>query len=152
MPTYTRKNEDTDPKPILSQEVDDKASLVNPTPAMSGEQLDDYAKTLLFMSEPVEVMIQPSHDPEDTTRLVTVSVNGKSFYFLRGEWRKCPRYVLEVIATAKHQAWNFGYKQASNGVTVQTQDSSQLLRYPHQWRDTNPKGQAWYESIRNTIR
>ena len=151
MPTYTRKNEDTDPKQVLKQEVSDEESLINPMPSVSNEQLNNYAAQLSFMAEEVEVMIQPSHDPEDTTRLVTVTVNGKPFYFLRGEWRKCPRYVLEVIATAKHQAWNFGYKMATNGVTVQTQDSSNLLRHPHQWRDTNPKGIAWYETIRNRI-
>lgn len=152
MPTQRIVNEDTDPKRVLKQEVGDEESLINPMPSVTNEQLGDYAKMLSFMSEPVEVMILPSHDQSDTTRLVTVSVNGKSFYFMRGEWRKCPRYVLEVLATAKHQAWNFGYRQAPNGTTVQTQDSSNLLRYPHQFRDANPKGIEWYNSIKDRVR
>jgi len=152
MPTIRKVNEDTDPKTVLKEEVGDEQSLIAPTTAKTEEQLDDYARQLKFMAEPVEVMILPSHDQDDTTRLVSISVNGKEYYFLRGEWRTCPRFVLEVIATAKHQAWNFGYKQAPSGTTVQTQHAVDVLRFPHQYRDTNPKGYAWYESIKNMVR
>ena len=152
MPTITQKNEDTDPKRVLKQEVGDEESLINPVPVASNEQLDAYAKELAFMSEPVEVMILPSHDQSDTTRLIRVGVNGKDFYFLRGEWRTCPRYVLEVLATAKHQAWNFGYRQTPSGTTVQTQDSSNILRYPHQFRDSSPKGIEWYNRVKDQVR
>lgn len=152
MPIRTQVNEDTDPKKILSQEVNDAQSLVNPMPKVDNETLQAYARDLAFMNEEVEVMILPSYTQDDTTRLVTVGINGKDFYFLRGEWRKCPRYVLEVLATAKHQAWNFGYKQNMNGQTVQTQDSSHILRFPHQFRDSNPKGHEWYNSIRDHVR
>jgi hypothetical protein len=152
MPTYTQKNESTEPKKVHSSVVSDEESLVAPVVEAQVEELDAYAKELSFMAEEIEVMILPSYDQSDTTRLVDISVNGKSFYFIRGEWRKVPRYVLEILATAKHQAWNFGYKIAANGVTTQTQDSSNLLRYPHHFRDTNPKGMEWYNKIKDMVR
>lgn len=152
MPTYAQKNESPDPKKVSSAVVSDEDSLLAPMPEVTNEQLDAYAKELAFMAEPVEVMILPSYDKNDTTRLVDISVNGDTFYFIRGEWRTCPRYVLEVIATSKHQSWNFGYKTSMNGSTVQTQDSSNLLRYPHHFRDQNPKGMEWYNKIKDQVR
>ena len=101
MPTYTRKNEDTDPKPQLRQEVDDTASLENPILTVNNDNVEAYAKELAFLNQQVEVMIAPSQFKEDTTRLVSVYVNGDPFHFLRGEWRKCPLYVLEILATCQ---------------------------------------------------
>jgi hypothetical protein len=149
MPISSKINENTDPRPGVSQTLNDEDSLVAPV----GEILHDdpvrYANELAFLNEEVEVMILPAFDPNDQAKLVDVSVNGKTFYFLRGQWRKCPRYVLEVLATAKSQAWEFGTKQAPTGATMQTQDSSYILRFPHHFKDLNPKGMAWYDSIKD---
>ena len=151
MPLQTRINENTDPKPNVSQEVGDEDSLVAPVKVVNNEQLDSYARELSFLAESVEVMILPSQNQDDKTKLVDVSVNGKTYYFLRGEWRKVPRFVLEVLVTSKVEAWNFGYKQSMNGATVQTQDSWHVLRYPHIYRDANPEGVKWYDSIKDRI-
>lgn len=151
MATYTRKNEEPVQKgSYLEGTAEDGVSpIVEP---VSADNIDKYAADLAFMAEPVEVLILPSYDPEDTTKLVSVSVNGQSYYFMRGQWRTCPRFVLEILATAKKQAWSFGYKKLATGQTTQYQDSSHLLRYPHQFRDKNPKGMAWYDSIKDRVR
>lgn len=147
----TRTNDDIEKRGV-KEELSEKESVIIPARAMENEQLDDMARDLKFLSEPVEIMILPSSDPNDTTRLVDISVNGKTFWFMRGEWRKAPRYVLEILATARSEAWDFGYKVNPAGVTTQTQTSSHLLRFPHQFRDTDPKGLAWYDSIKNMVK
>jgi hypothetical protein len=148
MPTRQILNEDDSPKVVHQSEVSDEDSLKRPTVDLHVDDPVKYSKDLAFLNEEVEVMILPSYDRSDTTQLVEVSIRGKSYWFLRGQWRKVPRFVLERLATAKHQAWQFGYKQTSNGATVQTQSGSNILRYPHQFRDTNPEGQIWYDSIK----
>lgn len=152
MPTITRTNDNTSPQRVTHIEQSEQESLAPLIQTVENDDVVKYAADLAFMEEEVEVLIMPSYNTDDTTRLVEIGVNGKSFYFLRGEWTKCPRYVLAVLATAKKQAWNFGFRQAPNGVPTQTSDSQWLLRYPHQYRDQNPKGAAWYDSIKDNVR
>ena len=152
MPTITRTNDNTSPQRAVHIEQSEQESLEPLIQTVDNNDVENYAKDLAFMEELVEVRILPSYNQEDTTRLVEITVNGRSFYFLRGEWTKCPRYVLEILATAKKQAWTFGFKQAPNGVPTQTSDAQWLLRYPHQFRDMNPKGVAWYDSIKDNVR
>lgn len=151
MPTYTKTAESTDPILTLRTEQPEEESLESPIQVIENEDVVNYARELAFMSEPVEVMILPSHDKNDTTRLVSVSVNGKSYYMLRGEWQTVPRFVLEVIVRAKRETWQFGYRKAADGSTFETSNAYNVLRYPHHYRDKNPKGQAWYDSIKDQV-
>ena len=151
MPTYQRKIEDTDPVLTHKLEQPEDNSLESPIQVVNNEALDQYSRDLAFMAEPVEVLILPSHDKNDTTRLVSISVNGKSYYMLRGEWQMVPRFVLEVIARAKRETWQFGYRKAADGSTFETSNAYNVLRYPHHFRDKNPLGQAWYDSIKDQI-
>jgi hypothetical protein len=146
MPTHTGKNEEIVTKGA-SFVQSEEASLESPIQTDSVG--DAYAAELAFLNETVEVQVLPSYNPEDTTRLVEIAINGKSYYFIRGEWTKCPRFVLEKLATTKKQAWSFGSRRTPDGVTVQTSDSNHILRYPHHYRDTNPKGAAWYDSLKD---
>lgn len=118
---------------------------------LEGPEAMSYARDLAFMAEPVEVMVQPSHDRSDTTRLVDITINGKHHFLLRGEWATVPRYVLEVLAKAKKEAWQFGYKKNSDGSTSDTDYMSRILRYPHQFKDLNPKGMAWYDTVKDSF-
>jgi hypothetical protein len=151
MPTYTKKSEDTNPIPTGYAEQAEEDSFETPIQIINNGDVDSLARDLAFMNEPVEIMILPSHDKNDTTRLVSVSVNGKSYYMLRGEWRVVPRFVLEVIVRAKREAWQFGYRKAPDGSTFETSNSYNILRYPHHYRDKNPRGQAWYDSIKDQV-
>lgn len=149
MPTYTKTNTDTTPKKAVSAEQPEEDSFESPITTVESEAALGYAADLAFMAEPVEVMVLDSHDKNDSSRLVSISVNGKSHYLLRGAWTTVPRYVLEILATAKREAWSFGYRKAADGSTVETSNSSHILRYPHHYRDKNPKGAAWYDSIKD---
>lgn len=149
MSTYTKKVEDTDPKLTGRYEQPEDDSLVSPVQIITND-CAKYAADLAFMNEPVEVMVLPNHDKNDTTRLVDISVNGKSYYLMRGEWKIVPRFVLEILVKAKKESWQFGYRKAPDGSTFETSNSYSVLRYPHHYRDANPKGQAWYDSIKDT--
>lgn len=151
MPTYEKRSENLSPVKTLVTEQPEDDSLVSPIQVVENEALASYAQDLAFMAEPVEVMILASHDKNDTTRLVSVSVNGKSYYMLRGEWQVVPRFVLEVILRAKRETWQFGYRKAADGSTFETSNAYNVLRYPHHYRDKNPKGQAWYDSIKDQV-
>ena len=151
MPTYTQKSENTDPIPTFAYEQKEEDSFESPVEIVENETVASYARDLAFMAEPIEIMILPSHDKNDTTRLVSVSVNGKSYYMLRGEWQTVPRFVLEVIVRAKRETWNFGYRKAADGSTFETSNAYNVLRYPHHFRDKNPKGQVWYDSIKDQV-
>ena len=151
MPTYEKRSENlSQVKTIVTEQPEDD-SLVSPIQVVENEALTSYAQDLAFMAEPVEVMILASHDKNDTTRLVSVSVNGKSYYMLRGEWQVVPRFVLEVVLRAKRETWQFGYRKAADGSTFETSNAYNVLRYPHHYRDKNPKGQAWYDSIKDQV-
>ena len=151
MPTYTKKTEDTSPIKVHEVEQPEEDSFTSPIETVQGEAESDYARDLAFMHEPVEVMVLDSHDKNDSTRLVSISVNGKSYYLLRGEWATVPRFVLEILATAKRENWQFGYRKAADGSTFETSSSHNILRYPHHFRDKNPKGQVWYDSIKDRV-
>jgi len=109
-----------------------------------------YAEELAFMAEKVEVLVMDSQNVNDTTRLVPIGVNGKQYNLLRGQWSTVPRFVLEILAKTKKESWNFAYRKNNDGSTSDTNQMHRVLRYPHQFKDTNPKGMAWYDSIKNT--
>lgn len=149
MAVSTRINDNPEPIKVVSYEQKEEDSFESPIQVVANEDISSYARELAFMAEPVEVMILPSHDKNDSTRLVSVGVNGKSYYMLRGEWTVVPRFVLEIIVRAKKESWQFGYRKAADGSTFETSNAYNVLRYPHHYRDKNPKGQAWYDSIKD---
>jgi len=151
MATYTKKTEDTAPIKTHTAEQAEEDSFESPIQVVENENVDALARDLAFMAEKVEVMVLPSHDKNDTTRLVSLSVNGKSYYLLRGKWETVPRFVLEVLARAKRETWQFGYRKAADGSTFETSNAYNVLRYPHHFRDKNPKGQAWYDSVKDQV-
>lgn len=151
MPTYTTKSEPKDPILTIKTEQLEEDSLESPIQVVQNENISQYARDLAFMAEPVEVMVLSSHNKDDSTRLVPISVNGKTHYLMRGEWQVVPRYILEVIIRAKRESWTFGYRIGTDGRTRETGDAQNVLRYPHHYRDKNPKGQAWYDSIKDQI-
>ena len=116
---------------------------------LEGPGAVDYAKDLAFMNEKVEVTILPSQNQADTTQLVTITVNGKAYHMLRGQPTVVPRFVLEILAKSKKEAWTFGYKKNADGSTSDTDQMSRILRYPHQFKDENPEGIKWYDSIKD---
>jgi hypothetical protein len=148
MATTQKASVSGEPKKVLDESVHEDAGVQTPIVIQDNEATKDYTRDLAFMNEAVEVMVLETQTHQDSTRLVTVSINGKAYYFLRGTWRKCPRFVLEVLIRAKRENWNFSYKKNSDGSTSDINQMHRMLRFPHQFRDTNPVGAAWYDSIK----
>jgi len=149
MATNRITNEDTDPKLVGKAETHESAEDKSIIVAQDNPPMEGYMQDLAFLNEKVQVMLLESNDPHDTARLVTVGVNGKTFYFMKGEWRSCPRYVLEMLARAKKEVHSFGYKMNQDRTTSDTNTHYRALRYPHQFVDNNPIGQKWYNTIKD---
>ena len=146
------ENVDQDPKVVHDSIVHDNDSADTELVIMTENEANEkLTRDLAFLHEKVEVMIMESGDPRDTTRLVDFSINGKRYYFMRGEWRTVPRFVLEAIARNREEAWRFSYKRNHDGTTSDTNHATQSLRHAYQWRDSNPAGQAWHQSIVNSV-
>lgn len=153
----TKVQEDTDPKATLSKEVHEEeprdTELMVPGDNADTDALDSYARDLAFMNEPVEIMILDNPDPrQDSTRLVTIGVDGIPHFLLRGEWKKVPRYVAEVIITAKKEAWTFRSKTNLDGSTSDVSNMARTQRFPYQFRDNTEKGRRWFDMIKDQHR
>lgn len=150
MPTTTTKNDNTDPKKVVDQVIheDDPDKEIE---VLEGGDANGYVADLAFMNEPVEVMILESGDKNDSTRMVSVGINGKQYHFLRGQWRTVPRAVLAILARTRRESWTFSYKKNSDGSTADTNTMRRQLRYPHQFKDKNPKGELWYNSLTESL-
>jgi hypothetical protein len=149
MATTQKQSDSGESKKALDEAVHEDDGVQTPIVMQDNEATKSYTRDLAFMCETVEVMVLETQNLNDSTRLVTVSINGKSYHFIRGQFRKCPRFVLETLARAKRENWNFSYKKNADGSTSDINQMHRMLRYPHQYRDTNPNGAAWYDSIKD---
>ena len=66
MPTYTTKTEPKDPVLTIKTEQPEEDSLESPIQIIENDSIDQYARDLAFMAEPVEVMILPGQSKDDT--------------------------------------------------------------------------------------
>ena len=138
-----------EPEKAVDTSRHETADVTDAIQIIEGPATETYARDLAFMHEPVEVMVATSQNANDTTQLIDIKVNGKSHFLIRGKWKIVPRFVLEILAKAKRESWSFAYKKNSDGSTSDTDRMSRMLRYPHQWRDENPLGAKWYDSIKD---
>lgn len=131
---------------IKTESTGDIEASVQPVEEAGAKQ---YAEDLAFMEEELEVMLAPSANQDDTTRLVgPVCVNGVGQYFIRGQWVKCKRKFLGALLRAKQESWSFGYQRLADGQTRDTQTAMQNNRYQLAGvRDQNPKGQTWLSAM-----
>ena len=151
MPTQEGNSKTAEPEKAVDTSRHESEPLEDAIQVLEGPEALAYARDLAFMPEPVEVLVLESQNTNDTTQLVDIKVNGKSYFLLRGQWKVVPRFVLEILAKSKKEAWNFSFRKNSDGSTSDIDRMSRILRYPHQWRDKNPKGAAWYDSIKDSF-
>lgn len=151
MPVTTTKSKTAEPEKTVNTTRHETKPLEDAIQIIEGPGTTSYARDLAFMHEPVEVLVMDSQNQSDTTQLVDIKVNGKSYYLMRGQWKVVPRFVLEILAKAKKESWNFSFKKNSDGSTNDVDRMSRILRYPHQFRDKNPAGQAWYDSVKDSF-
>lgn len=99
-----------------------------------------------FMNEPVTIIINPSHDPDDP-KLVQVGVNGVNQFIPRGEPIAVKRKYVEVLARAKrtdfHQTLDERLGEAMNHLR-----SMHSLRFPFSViEDRNRNGGEWLKAV-----
>jgi hypothetical protein len=141
--TYTPSNE---PKVVVNSETEGTEIRIDPVPA---EAAGKYAEDLSFLNEEVEVMLQPSSNPADSTRIVgPISVNGKGIWIPRGEWVKMRRKYLGVLLSAHTDSWTFTATPTGDGGSKNQQYAVQSSRYSVAGiRDQNPKGEGWLRQL-----
>jgi len=114
------------------------------------QSLDRFAKEKLemlqFMAEPVKVHI---HDVSETNAdpNFSIGVNGRNYYFFRGEEKTVPRFVVEGLARAKPVGYrNEPFKMQDGSDSVRWPKRAGL-RYSFATIGDSPKGNAWLKSV-----
>lgn len=114
------------------------------------ESLDRFAteklEMLKFMAEPVLVHIHDVSEPNADPNFF-VGVNGRNYYFFRGEEKTVPRFVVEGLARAKPVGYrNEPFKMQDGSDSVRWPKRAGL-RYSFATIGDSPKGNAWLKSI-----
>lgn len=105
-----------------------------------------FAADSEFMEGHVLVRILPSAEPH-AEKIVDVYNNGTPQRFIRGEWTICRRKYVEVLARAKPFSVSTPEYSDGNGDRTTGMNISNGLRYPFEYRDKHPAGDAWVQGI-----
>lgn len=114
-----------------------------------------YLDELNWLKEEVEVTLLQSSDPTDTINRIVITINGRSYPFLRGHSRKCPRFVLEHLATAKRESIRFTTSKDHKGDARNHTQRVPYLKHPHTYRTLttgaadSAKEAKWYNDCLN---
>jgi len=112
-----------------------------------GPTINDYAKELAFMEEPVTVMVHETSNDNETP-LVDVYVNGVLQMFIRGEPITCKRKYVEGLVRAKPTAISTDVRERNSENPNNIINRRSALRYPFSIvEDKNPNGGAWLRKV-----
>lgn len=126
--------------------------IVESKPVMPGQA---YLDELNWLKEEVEVTLLHSSDPTDVINRIIVTINGRSYPFLRGRSRKCPRFVLEHLATAKRESVHFTVSKNHKGDAQNHTQRVPYLKHPHTYvtltssAADSAKEAKWYNDCLN---
>lgn len=119
---------------------------VDPIEVIDGPRFKDREAELVFMEEPVTIMIHPSQDPKPEDP-VYVAVNGRGCYIWRNQKTIVRRKYVERLARAKTQTVRQDIT-AKEPEQLNRLTLSSSLRYPFQvLSDPHPMGGAWLQKI-----
>jgi hypothetical protein len=108
---------------------------------------DDYAKSLAFMEEKLEVLVHESTDP-NADNPVLLACNGVNQFFVRGQPQLVKRKYVEILARSKTTAIATREVRDYQGDLSTSITKATALRYPFSIvRDENPQGAAWLRSV-----
>lgn len=112
------------------------------------ERMPDQEKlaNLAFFAEPVAIRIATASD-KNAWQTFELNINGKPFFFRRGETKTVPRYVVDHIA--RMRTTSYIDKEVFNEEGVK-----QILHVPHTAmvydfavvKDDNPMGERWLKA------
>lgn len=112
-----------------------------------GPTINEYAKQLAFMEEPVTVMVHETSSDNEAP-LVDVYVNGVAQYFVRGEPVTCKRKYVEGLVRAKPTAISTDVRERNSENPQNVINRRSALRYPFSVvEDKNPNGSAWLRKV-----
>jgi hypothetical protein len=120
--------------------TDQEIVIVNEMPEM-----DEYAKKLAFMEEPVEVLVHESTE-ENPDLIVDLYCNGVPQRFIRGVPVTVKRKYVEILANARTERMKTNVVREGDAVYNRVNKHS-ALRYPFQMTDPNPRGQDWLKGL-----
>jgi hypothetical protein len=126
-----------------------EASMPAPSLIVEHKGRIDPEKTamLAFLAEPVTVRIATTTD-KNAEQVFEIIVNGRTFFFRRGEDKVVPRYVADRLARLKQT----GYTQQE---VVNAQGDKQYLHIPSTAlkydftviNDPHPRGHEWFKAV-----
>lgn len=107
---------------------------------------DEWLSMMAFMQENIEIRIPESTDKK-TEQMFEININGKPFFFRRGENKVIPRYVADHLLHMKETAYEHREMQNEQGVKDIVYDGRTHLKYDFMIvRDPNPIGPRWYQA------
>lgn len=109
---------------------------------VTGVKLDDYAASLAFMEELIEVEVHESTDP-NAMPIIDVYCQGVPQRFVRGMRQTVKRKFVQILCDARQQSLRTTTKVDGEGV-VNRIDKHSALRYPFSvTHDANRAGRDW---------
>lgn len=112
-----------------------------------GPVIDEYAKELAFMEEPVTIIVHETSN-ENEAPLVDVYVQGVPQFFIRGEQCTVKRKYVECLVRAKPIAISTDVRERNSENPLNLIHKKSALRYPFSIvEDRNPNGPAWLRKI-----
>jgi len=106
---------------------------------------DDYRANMAFMQENVDIMVPETDDPQ-AEHIFEININGRAFFFRRGENKTVPRYVADHMLRMKRTIYVQKDAVNADGVKDILHQSRTSLKYPFMLvRDASPNSQAWFK-------
>jgi hypothetical protein len=112
------------------------------------ERMPDQEKlaNLAFMNEKVTIRVATTTD-KNAEQVFEINVNGKNFFFRRGETVTVPRYVVDHIARMKVTAYADKEVFNSEGIKQILHVPQTALKYDFAMvHDANPMGDHWLKA------
>lgn len=141
-------------RPVVSKALSDKAALepdqgqIDPTNLdLEHPTIKAHLDRLNWLNEKIELTWHGTGKEADTTRLLTITVNGKDYNFIRDEPRMVPRFVVERMVVKEDQ-WEFTHRVGVDGQAQQVDTNIPSARFAHSFNPSSLEEQKWYKTIR----
>lgn len=105
----------------------------------------EWIANMAFMAEMIEIRIPESTD-EQAEHVFEININGRMFFFRRGENKVVPRYVADHMLRMKQTRYSQKEVVNSEGIKDIVHPSRTNLKYDLMIiRDGNPLSDKWYK-------
>lgn len=151
-PKAQQGSDDTEYHKKATIPVEGEATIVMDSPgSVSGVERDPYSEALAFMEEKMKIIVYPQHANEsDTSRLISVGVNGKKQYIMAGKEQWVRRKHVERLVRARPDyVQHTAHRNAMTAAEQNVMDIVSRTKYSFEvLEDPNPKGRQWLSNLR----